>query len=1071
MSNLFVNVLRGIKKRLLQYLGIIILLVIVISTLSALYSTASRAESGFYTVVNNSGKYDYRINLKELNNYKDIATATTKIKTVIKNQFKDHPQRSEIDKQIEEIKENDLRNNSFPKLSLGTTIHEDLQNYLLNWGLSYQAILFNDILKNKVKNNKIINFQHYEFSKSFFKTFDYEKITSIKKIYYSLENAFYTSVKSESFDFSPTRNNINEIYIAKGTKPAKSCEVVINPEFARINNIKLNDKITIIDKKDPLKVVGFGYAYWGITGSRTATNPNPTAENTSPIYMTNEYFNSLINDSTFRTNLNNIFLLKVKNNDNYFIGKLEELLIKTKSFNFGSIITTDSEDIRSGQILESFKMENILFTAITLVILLVIIFIIMSYVRKEIDLQKPQVGLLKALGYTNIQIAISFVVLIFLITFISSIIGLGIGLGLQIWFNALNNIGFFMPLPTLFFSWIVFIISLIVIPIIFIIISYTQSDARLRVNPLLLIYDRPSNSSSKLISILKYPFRYWPFKQRLAVAFTLKSVGKLFLVFFTFIFVSFLLLFQSSATDLFDDKIKNLYGYYNKEVTWNTSTSSMYTYTNDSKLKIDKQIFDWASQKDIAEDKLVGTNKYHEWIADDFHIDSLDKISKIQAAIINNNFKNYFMSSEEINILYQNTKTESDCKKFIDPKGMLPDKSWVKIICQNIHQVFNYISTNTGINPEINSFPGISLGLNIYNNSNYPTIEISLRLPNQWKGHNQGRMLAKNIKITGLYNDADQNLVWKNWFNFKEANNRDIEPIFNNSHILQKENVTYIDNQGQSITTTAYILPAVISKTLSILNDYKIDDRFLMLANWYNYTVPVIYEVKGIIENNLDTSNVYTNLDDLRTSIELINGNQPISDSFNYWLSKDTNIFPANYINISQPSAEYTSDQILAKNLEPINKIPFINDLVKRLLVKIFDGIKTIINITKVLTLFAVAFVLVIIVNMILDNNLLIIAMMKSLGYRVNEINRLIIGSYVVALLTAFILGTVISYVVWNIITLIIATKAGIVFNVAVSAVTILSSFAMVFLIMVIGYGVGLYLIKYKPITSLLQES
>lgn len=38
MSNLFVNVLRGIKKRLLQYLGIIILLVIVISTLSALYS-------------------------------------------------------------------------------------------------------------------------------------------------------------------------------------------------------------------------------------------------------------------------------------------------------------------------------------------------------------------------------------------------------------------------------------------------------------------------------------------------------------------------------------------------------------------------------------------------------------------------------------------------------------------------------------------------------------------------------------------------------------------------------------------------------------------------------------------------------------------------------------------------------------------------------------------------------------------------------------------------------------------------------------------------------------------------
>ncbi len=96
---------------------------------------------------------------------------------------------------------------------------------------------------------------------------------------------------------------------------------------------------------------------------------------------------------------------------------------------------------------------------------------------------------------------------------------------------------------------------------------------------------------------------------------------------------------------------------------------------------------------------------------------------------------------------------------------------------------------------------------------------------------------------------------------------------------------------------------------------------------------------------------------------------------------------------------------------------------------------------------------------------------MKSLGYRVNEINRLIIGSYIIALLVAFILGTIISYVVWNIITLIIATKAGVVFNVAANLVTILSCFGMVFLIMVIGYAVGLYLIKYKPVTALLQGS
>lgn len=1070
MNNLFINVLRGIKKRLLQYLGIIMLLVIVISTLSALYSNSSRVESAFYKVLNNSGKYDYRINLKALNNYKDIATTTIKIQEIIKEQFKNHQQAAAIDAQISEIKENNIRNNSFPTLFSGTAIIKDFKNYLLNWGLSYQAILLNNILENEVKNNPIYNLQYYKFTKSFFKTFDYENVASTKKLYYSLEDAFYTSIIPENFDFSPIRNDINKVYISQGTKPTNQFEVIINPEFAHVNNIKLNDYVTFIDNKTPQKVVGLGYAYWGITGSRTAKNPNPTFKNTSPIYISRTWFNELIEDSIFRNNLNNIFLLKVQNNDDYFISKLQEVLIKTFSFSFGSIITTDNEDIRSGQILETFKMENIMFTAITIVVLLVIIFIIMSYVRKEIDLQKSQVGLLKALGYTNFQIVISFIILIFLITFISNIIGLGIGLGLQIWFNSLNNIGFFMPVPILFFSKIVFIMSLVIIPIIFITVSYIQSEAKLCVNSLLLIYNRPSNASSKVISILKYPFRYWSFKQRLTIAFTLKSVGKLFLIFFTFIFVSFLLLFQSSATDLFDNKINNLYGYYDKDIKWNTSTSSMYTYVSDNNLQINKQVFDWVSQEDIAKDKAIGTNKYHEWIADDFHIDVYNKLAKMEDAISKNNFKDYFMNSKEVNTLYQNTKTEVECENFINPIGLVPD-TLMKIIFQNLHQIFDYISANTDINPNIEALPGISLGLNIYNNNYYPTIEVNLIPPKKWKEHEQGRMLAKRIKAIGLYNDVNQDLVWNNWFSFKEIKHRDIDPIFNNSHILQKENVTYTDNQGQNTTATAYVLPVAISKALSILNNYKVNDKILLLTSWYNYTMPVIYQVKAIIENNLDTANVYANLDDLRTAIKLIDttNHLPIADSFNYWLSKETNIFPLNYINISQPDAEYTIKQISAKNLEPINKIPFINDLVERLLIEIFNGIRTIINITKFLTLLAVAFVLIIIVNMILDNNLLIIAMMKSLGYRVNEINRLIIGSYIIALLVAFILGTIISYVVWNIITLIIATKAGAIFNVPINPTTILSSFGMVFLIMVIGYTVGLYLIKYRPITVLLQ--
>ncbi|WP_375317610.1 ABC transporter permease [Spiroplasma endosymbiont of Virgichneumon dumeticola] len=1062
MKNLFVNVFRGIKKRLIQYVGILLLLVIVVSSLSALYSNSERIESGFYTVLNNSGKYDYSINLKSLNSYKDIDASTLKIKGIIKEQFEGDPEKPTIDEQINKIEATNIRNNTFPAFDLAS-LNPKLETYLLNWGLNYQGILLNNILETDLKN--------YLIDKSFFKSFDYKNAATVKSLYFSFEDAFYR--ESDNFDFSPTRNDFNKVYISQGLAPTSANEVVINSDFAKKNNINLNDTFEFIQGDNPLKVVGFGYAYWGITGSRSATKPNPTPDNATPVYTSREWFNSSIKNSSYRTNLESNLLLKVKNNNNYFIEALQNLLIKTFSFSFGTIITTDTEDVRSGQILETFQMQKIVFSAITIVVLLVIIFIIMSYVRKEIDLQKPQVGLLKALGYNNFQIAIAFVSLILFITLASNIVGLVLGLPLQILFNSLNNIGFYMPLPNLFFSLVTLFTGLVIIPIIFVFVSYLQSELKLCANPLLLIYDRRSNTSSRIITTLKYPFRYWPFKQRLAIAFTLKSVGKLFLVFFTFVFVSFLLLFQTTATDLFDNKVNNLYGYYNKDVEWNTKTTSMYTYNNSSDFKIKDDVFYWASQKDIIADqtKLIGATKYFEWKADDFHIDSTNKYNKIFNALLRNDFKNNFISSEEINILYHATKDNTKCKNFINPSGLLtPDQT--DKICVGIHKLFSYLSDNTGINPELASLPGISIGLNIYNTNYYPDIETSIVSPTAWDGHSQSNMQARRIKVTGVYNNPDQNLAWKNWFNFKEEKQRDIDPVFNNSHILKKENISYTNNQGQKVVGDAFTVPATISKSLAILNGYKIDSQFLMLANWYNYTMPIIFEVKGIISNNLDTSNVYTNLDDLRTAIGLVDiANNPIPDAFNFWISKDANIFPLNYINVAQSEGKYDMSEIQKQNLIPINKLPFVNSLVKKLLVQIFDGIITIISITKFLTLFAVAFVLIIIINMILDNNLLIIAMMKSLGYRVNEINRLIIGSYVIALVVAFVIGTIFSYVIWHFITLIIASRAGTVFNVPISPFTILTSFGLVFLIMVIGYAVGLYLIKYKSVTVLLQGS
>lgn len=1054
MRDLVVNLLRGVKKRFFQYFGIVVLLLIAISAIGGLYENSQRISSAFYQVAKESGDFNYIVNLANISNFKDDTTAAQDVKDAIKANFNST---SEAYKEVDNITKSEILNNQKPK----EVSDQNLKTYLLNWNFNYKEILLDSILNNEVKTNPATS--KYSIEKSYFKTFDYKN----NNLHYSFEDAFLlpSNKLNKNQNSKPYRNGINEVYITQGKKPTSENEVVINPVFAQRHNINLGDTLNFI-KDNTLTVVGFGYTYWGIMGERSAENMSPSPSNSTQVFTTVEWMNDQINKSNV-DNVSSRMFLKVGNNDNFFVSKLETVLNNYFSFDYNNLITSDSDSLRGGALRQQFVMENIIFSTMSFIVILVIIFIVLSYVKKEITLQKKQIGVMKALGYSSTEIALGYCVLFFLITFLSSTLGFLVGLPLQLWFNSLTLNVLFLPIPFLFFSPIVLILSIAVIPLIFAIATFLQARFSTNTNPLKLIHDLPSNNSSKFLVFCKKPFAYWSFKPRLAVSFGLKSFSKLVLVFGIFAFVSFLLLFQTIATDIFNNKIDNLYGYINKDVYSAFSSRDMYSKQSTSSL------YDWNTFSSVDNSDKHLTDKT-------FHIinkEAADKLNNIEKDILDKGgLRDYYIDSASVNHLQQiNNEGDNALLNWIKPPGTSDEvisNEQAQEIKTLLSGFLDKLSQLTKVIPGAKiKLPGVSIGQNLISKNDYPLLQLPGNNPSEWIGHNQGPLKAKFTDLVTLYNANFEGIQynWKDWFNFTTYKNQDIDWIFDSAHNnLKKEQVTYIDNAGEKQTADLPIIPTAVSKVLAQLNNYKYNSKFLMLFNVNGKFTPILFQVKGIVISNLDVASIYSNIDDIRNVIGYSNSSGPLEYTFNHVYSKQKTLMLNNMISLYSRSGKYHVNDVKS-NLLAINSNPVIFSLYKAAFNKLLTALESILQITRWLIIFALIFVLVIIINMILDNNISIIAMMKSLGYRINEINLLIIGSYIAALVIAYVLGTVAAYGMWNIIVLIVGKIAGTILVVPISPVTIFSTFAIVFFILTIGYLVSLYFIKSKPATLLLQ--
>lgn len=531
MELLFINSLKGLKKKKVQMLGIIVMVLLSAGIYTAMNSALDRLEDRYYHYLDEQKVEDFSfepvidytkdITIDQLNQLKVTHLANI---TPEENQLLDLYQKCITTE---------------PGFCTDTTYMQI--KYLFT---KYSAI--EEIVKPKLDALAIKYNLTYQM--------EYSKIISEEK--YMVKAIPYNSDKS-----------INIPYLIEGRFPEKDNEITVLPKFAQQNNLTIGDTYEIGNYK--YIIVGYAYSSDHIYPMISFNVPIFDEKYNNIIFMNQTTYDKIngLTDNNFIARFN--YTAPRKNRITMNISAGEERKEKSES-TIAKIFDEEKDTIAMGMSsivrvmrTDYLQMEfasNRQFAEYFLYLLLGIsVFIILVITKKRIDDERLQIGVLKSLGYNSFSIATSYLVYPIIGSIIGGTIGYLIGSSLNGIITNLFLNYFNVPLSGFHFDLSYLVTSIIVPMIMLSILSYLISILMLKKKPLDLLKEGSNlkvNLFSKIINKITSPLSFdYRFKYSLAS----RSLGKLFIVSLTSFCTGMLIVLILIGMNLFNSLIDSTF--------------------------------------------------------------------------------------------------------------------------------------------------------------------------------------------------------------------------------------------------------------------------------------------------------------------------------------------------------------------------------------------------------------------------------------------------------------------------------------------------------------------------------
>lgn len=537
MGLLFLNALKGLKKKKVQMVGIIFCILLATGIYTAMSSALDRMEDRYHNYLREQNVEDFAFTPK-IDYSKDYTVS--EIEELKKNELKDIPE-SQMD--IVNKYEMTIGISDFP-----------------NSDILYQYIdyIFNSNGANdkKLKEKVSPALEKYDFSY-------YKEISKVdtedKKLY-----------KAIPYD---KNKDINIPYLVKGSMPENKDEITVLPSFAKNNNINIGDNYSIGDKE--YKVVGFAYSPDHILPIISINSPIFSEKNHNISYMTSDTFEEFpgIKETAYVGAFNDKDKIldfetladMFKNDENISLDAMSVIRI--------SRVNALEAEIKTDRIFAKYFMY---------LLLAISVFVIIVITKKRIDDERLQIGVLKALGYNRIKIAISYLVYPIFGSIIGGAIGFFAGAFASGYLSNIYLSYFNMPIDGYRFN-INYLLEDIFVPLIILsLLAFLIAIFMLRKKPLKLLKEGSNLKVNFFSKFVTFVTKKLPFKTRFRYSLASRSLGKLLIVTLTSFCTGLLIVLVLIGLNMFSSMLdKTFAGMKLKNQVAYIGTMSGYSDTED----------------------------------------------------------------------------------------------------------------------------------------------------------------------------------------------------------------------------------------------------------------------------------------------------------------------------------------------------------------------------------------------------------------------------------------------------------------------------------------------------------
>lgn len=292
-----------------------------------------------------------------------------------------------------------------------------------------------------------------------------------------------------------SKNQVNQLYLHNGNRKINGKEVLVLQQFAQARFIEVGDEVTlqISGQKLTFNVGGIVSSpeYTYLMENEQSLMPNP--EKFGVIYIEEDYLAQITN---MKGQYNDIILKVSENKD---LEKIEDKINETWD-RFGVKRIIHKEDQLSNSVMQE-EISGLKQTSKTLPFIFLIgaAAVLAAMMSRMVKNDRLTIGILKALGYTNLQVLFHYTKYAIIIGIVGGVLGTVLGTLLSGFMTKMYLQFFYIPMLTVRIYLVNIIVSVIMSIMICFIAGYLGAKKVLKISPAESMRPEPPKQGNRIL--------------------------------------------------------------------------------------------------------------------------------------------------------------------------------------------------------------------------------------------------------------------------------------------------------------------------------------------------------------------------------------------------------------------------------------------------------------------------------------------------------------------------------------------------------------------------------------------